>query len=57
MIGLVDQTPLKNLTDEERRVVEKIVKKYGGLSAGKLVEVSHNDVAYKSSNYDEEIVI
>ncbi len=56
-IGLVDQAPLRNLTNEERKIVEKIVKNYGGLSARKLVEVSHNDVAYKSSNYDEEIVI
>ncbi|WP_237729870.1 hypothetical protein [Petrotoga sp. 8T1HF07.NaAc.6.1] len=56
-IGLVDQAPLRNLTNEERSVVEKIVKNYGGLIARKLVEVSHNDVAYKSSNYDEEIVI
>lgn len=43
------------LTQNQRRLVSKIYEQYGQFSAGKLVEMTHNEAPWKNTSKDKEI--
>ncbi|AEX84768.1 putative zinc finger/helix-turn-helix protein, YgiT family [Marinitoga piezophila KA3] len=56
-INSKDETAIKYLTNEEKEIVEEIIKKYANLSAKKLSEITHEDEKYINTDHDEEIIL
>lgn len=54
-ISLKDPSATRYLTEEEKDFIEEIIKQFGTMPTKNLIDISHNDVRWKSTQNGERI--